>query len=97
MFEENWSLKEVYNSRISESLRRDWSYNKEDPGGVVSLDLRMSSLSIGRGSTLEGENKALEFAYFSGALAEHGWKTKSIRVLDVRDQCGVSVEDMGSE
>ena len=27
----------------------------------VSLDLRMSLLSIGRGSTLEGENKALEF------------------------------------
>ena len=69
---ENWSLKEVYNSRINGSLRRD--YNKEFPGGVVSLDLRMSLLSIGRGSTLEGENKALEFVPFSGALAEHGWE-----------------------
>ena len=40
----------------------------------VSLDLRMSLLNIGRGSTLEGENKALEFVPFSGALAEHGWE-----------------------
>ena len=40
----------------------------------VSLDLRMSLLSIGRGSTLEGENKALELANFSGALVEHGWE-----------------------
>ena len=40
----------------------------------VSLDLGISLLSIGRGSTLEGENKALELAHFSGALAEHGWE-----------------------
>ena len=40
----------------------------------VSLDLGMSLLSIGRGSTLEGESKTLELAHFSGALAEHGWE-----------------------
>ena len=63
----------------------------------VSLDLRMSLLSIGRGSTLEGENKALELANFSGPWWSMVGKTTSLRVLDIRDQCGVSVEDMGSK
>ena len=64
----------------------------------VSLDLRMSLLSIGRGSTLEGENKALEFVPSQGPWRSMVGRTKSIRLLDVRDQCGVSVEeDMGSE
>ena len=32
----------------------------------VSLDLRMSLLSSGRGSTSEGENKAQEWAHLRG-------------------------------
>ena len=31
----------------------------------VSLDLRMSLLNSGRGSTLEGENNAQELAHYS--------------------------------
>ena len=54
-------------------------------------------MNIGKGSTLEGENKALELVHFSGALAEHGWEDRVYSSLDVRYQCGVSVEDMGSE
>ena len=53
----------------------------------VSLDLRMSLLNSGRGSTLEGENKAHELAHYSrGPWRSVVGKTKSIRVLGVRDQ-----------
>ena len=54
---------------------------------MVSLDLRMSLLNIGRGSTLEGENKAQELVHYSrGPWLSVVGKTKSIRVLDIRDQ-----------
>ena len=57
----------------------------------VSLDLAMSLLNIGRGSTLEGENKAQELAHYSrGPWRSVVGKTKSIRVLGVRDQWSIS-------
>ena len=45
----------------------------------VSLDLRMSLLNSGKGSTLEGENKAHELAHYSrGPWRSMVGKTKSI-------------------
>ena len=57
----------------------------------ISLDLGMSLLNIGRGSTLEGENKAHELAHYSrGPWWSVVGKTKSIGVLDVHDQWSIS-------
>ena len=57
----------------------------------VTLDLGMSLLNIGRGSTLEGENKAHELAhYYRGPWWSVVGKTKCIGVLDVHDHWSIS-------